>query len=69
MKRRTTPAAPTFPMRINRYVALKNNINRREADALIKENKIFINGRAARLGDRVLESDVVDYKYRANFVA
>lgn len=68
MKRRPEPI-PTFPMRINRYVALKQKINRREADTLIKEGKIFINGRLAGLGDKVLESDTIDYKYRANFVA
>jgi 16S rRNA U516 pseudouridylate synthase RsuA-like enzyme len=55
---------PKFPMRINKYVALKNKINRREADALIKDQKIFINGRPAVLGDKVQETDTVDYRFR-----
>ncbi len=68
MKRPKMLPPATFPMRINRYVALQQKINRREADQLIKDHKIFINGRPATLGDKVLETDTIDYKYRANFV-
>ena len=47
-------------MRINRYLALENVCSRREADELIKEGKVTINGRVAVLGDKVIESDNVE---------
>lgn len=54
----------TFPMRINRYLAQKHNSTRKEADELIKEKKVFINGRQAVLGDKVQATDVVKFQYR-----
>ena len=56
---------PVYPMRINKYLALKQYCTRREADELIKKGKVFINGKTAVLGDKVLEKDVVDVKFRA----
>ena len=53
-----------FPMRINKYLALKRNSTRREMDVLIKKNQVFVNGVLAKLGDKVLEKDVVDVRYR-----
>jgi len=47
-------------MRINRYLALENVCSRREADALIEQGEVTINGRQAVLGDKVLESDNVE---------
>lgn len=51
-----------YPMRINKYLAHKNICSRREADTLILEGKISINGRLAKLGDKVEESDIVETK-------
>jgi 23S rRNA pseudouridine2604 synthase len=48
-----------FPIRINRYLALKNICSRREADELIQKNIVTINGRIAKLGDTVNKSDTV----------
>jgi 23S rRNA pseudouridine2604 synthase len=50
----------SYPMRINRYLAKENISSRREADALIEKGKVFINGKKAVLGDKVLESDNVE---------
>lgn len=54
----------TFPMRINKYLALKNYSTRRGADELIKEKKVFINGQIALLGDQVGKDDNVEVRYR-----
>lgn len=48
-----------YPIRINRYLALKGVAARREADALIRAGKVKINGRKARLGDQVHAGDEV----------
>lgn len=53
-----------FPMRINRYLALKKYSTRRGADEIIKKKQVFINGRLAVLGDKVTASDVVEVKFR-----
>lgn len=53
-----------FPVRINRYLAQKHNSTRKEADELIREKKVFINGRLAVLGDKVQATDVVEFRYR-----
>jgi 23S rRNA pseudouridine2604 synthase len=53
-----------FPMRINKYLALKNYSTRRGADEFITSGKVFINGQVAKLGDKVLESDKVEVRYR-----
>ncbi len=49
----------SYPMRINKYLALKKYSTRRGADDLIEKKMVFINGRAAVLGDKVSETDVV----------
>ena len=54
----------TFPMRINKYLALKRHSTRREADEFIKKKQIFLNGRLAVLGDKVQASDIVEFKFR-----
>ncbi len=53
-----------FPMRINKYLALKKYTTRRGADDLIKEGKVFINGKKAILGDKVEEKDNVEVRFR-----
>ena len=48
-----------YPIRINRYLALKQLASRREADRLIEDGQVKINGRVAALGDKVQEKDIV----------
>jgi len=50
----------TYPIRINRYLLLKNLCSRREADRLIEQGKIKINGAVAVLGQKVHEDDEVE---------
>ncbi len=62
-----------YPMRINKYLALKRIATRRGADTLIADKKVFINGKLAVLGSKVNETDKVEvrgakpieYKYYA----
>ena len=49
-------------MRINKYLALKKISTRRGADELIKQKKVFINGKPAVLGSKVLEGDKVEVR-------
>ncbi|MDQ3089691.1 MAG: pseudouridine synthase [bacterium] len=51
-----------FPIRINKYLALKNYSTRRGADELIEKRQVLINGRFAVLGDKVLDGDVVEVR-------
>ncbi len=48
-----------FPMRINKYLAHTGVASRREADVLIEQNKVQINGIAAVTGQQVNEGDKV----------
>jgi 23S rRNA pseudouridine2604 synthase len=52
----------SYPMRINKYLALKKISTRRGADELIKQQKVFINGKRAVLGSKVDEGDKVELK-------
>lgn len=58
------PEKPDFPMRINRYLALKKHSTRRGADELIAKRQVFINDKLAVLGDKVNESDRVEVKFK-----
>lgn len=51
-----------YPMRINKYLALKNYSTRRGADELVAKKQVSINGRIAVLGDKVSESDDVEVR-------
>ncbi len=51
-----------YPIRINKYLALKKYSTRRGADELIERKKVFINGKLAQLGDKVQERDVVEVR-------
>jgi 23S rRNA pseudouridine2604 synthase len=55
---------PTFPMRINKYLALNKHSTRRGADELISKKQVFINNRLAVLGDKVTEKDQVEVRFR-----
>jgi 23S rRNA pseudouridine2604 synthase len=46
-------------MRINKFFTEQGHCSRREADRMIAEGHVTINGRLAKLGDRVSETDVV----------
>jgi len=48
-----------YPIRINKYLAIKNICSRREADSLINLKKVRINGKIANLGDKIYENDEV----------
>jgi 23S rRNA pseudouridine2604 synthase len=51
----------TYPMRINRYLALNNYCSRREADKFIAQGIVTINGKKAKLGDKVNADDVIKF--------
>ena len=57
-----TPPVNTYPMRINKYLAHKGLATRTGVDELIKSSKILINGRVAKLGDKVIETDKVEVR-------
>ncbi len=47
-------------VRLNKYLADQGIASRREADVLIETKKILINGKIAKVGDRVLPTDTVE---------
>ncbi|KKU37056.1 MAG: Ribosomal large subunit pseudouridine synthase F [Candidatus Wolfebacteria bacterium GW2011_GWE1_48_7] len=49
-----------YPIRINRYLAVKQYASRREADRLIEDGQVRINGKVASLGDKVQKGDSVE---------
>jgi 23S rRNA pseudouridine2604 synthase len=49
-----------FPMRINKYLAHQGIASRREADVLVETGKVLINGKRAKNGDQVNETDKVE---------
>ncbi len=51
-----------YPVRINRYLALRGIATRRAAEKFIEEGKVLINGKKAALTDRVNEHDTVSVK-------
>ncbi len=51
-----------FPVRINKYLADQKIASRREADMLIAERKVLVNGKIAVLGQLVEEKDKVEVK-------
>jgi len=55
-----------FPIRINKYLAGLKHSTRRGADELVALGTVFINGKVAKLGDMVQETDKVEVRYRAN---
>ncbi len=51
-----------YPMRINKYLAMRNYATRRGADELISRKHVTINGRFAVLGDMVKKDDIVQVR-------
>ncbi len=68
MQKKTPKKAPkvvvkdVYPMRVNKYLAHKGVETRTGVDELIKAGKVLINGRIAKLGDKILEKDKVDVR-------
>ncbi len=56
----------SFPMRINKYLAHKGVATRVGVDELIKSSKVLINGKVAKLGDKVIETDKVEVRGKHN---
>jgi 23S rRNA pseudouridine2604 synthase len=54
-----------YPMRINKYLATQKHSTRRGADELISEGKVLVNGREAKLGEMINETDKVEVRYRS----
>jgi 23S rRNA pseudouridine2604 synthase len=53
-----------YPIRLNRYLYLKGYCSRRQADRMIKDKEIKINGEPAVLGQKVKEEDSVELSNR-----
>ena len=51
-------------MRINKYLAWKKYCTRREADVYIEKGLVTLNGKRARLGDQVQETDTVEVRFK-----
>jgi 23S rRNA pseudouridine2604 synthase len=49
-----------FPMRINKYLAHTGVASRREADTLIEQKKVKVNGKTAEMGQKIDETDKVE---------
>ncbi len=62
LKHKIVSGADTYPMRINKYLALKKISTRRGADELVQNKKVFINGKLAKLGSKVNEKDKVEVR-------
>jgi 23S rRNA pseudouridine2604 synthase len=56
--------ASEFPMRLNKYLARAGKATRREADEFIAEGRVFVNGKRAKVGDKVQERDQVDLRFK-----
>lgn len=58
------------PIRLNKYLADKGLATRRSADVLIEKGRVFVNGKRAVLGQKVISSDsvVIDTANQAEFV-
>lgn len=48
------------PIRLNKYLADQHVASRREADTLIKQGKVLVNGKKAELGQKVTTEDNVE---------
>ncbi len=49
----------TYPMRLNRHMYLEKICSRREADRLIENGLVFVNGKKAKMGQKINKSDKV----------
>lgn len=51
-----------YPMRLNKYLAHQGTASRREADTLIEQGQILVNGKTAVMGQKVERTDTVTLK-------
>lgn len=56
----------TYPIRLNRYLALLGLASRREADDIISAGLVFVNGQAAVLGTAVKKGDKIEVREDKN---
>ena len=54
-----------YPMRVNRHLYVTGVCSRREADRLIEQKKVFINGKTAVLGQKIEKTDTVSLSKEA----
>lgn len=54
---KTNNVREDFPMRLNRFLALRGIATRRDADEMIAAGRVFLRGEVAKLGDRVEHAD------------
>ena len=51
-----------YPMRINKYLAVKGFATRKDADLLIEKGQVSVNGERAQVGMSIAETDTVEVK-------
>src|SRR3990167_2920716 len=51
-----------YPMRINKYLAARGYTTRLGADDLVRQKKVFVNGKAALLGQKVASTDRIEIR-------
>lgn len=54
----------TEPIRLNKYLAHATGVSRREADELIAQGRVMVNGRTAGLGQQISETDLLNVNGR-----
>lgn len=54
------PNIEPYPMRINKYLSHVHKMTRKIADQIIENGNVKINGKIAKLGDKVFETDKVE---------
>ncbi len=50
-----------YPIRINKYMCLTGICSRRKADKLIEQKQVFVNGRTAKLGQKINKEDKIHF--------
>ena len=54
------PSNNNFPVRLNKYLSEVGYCSRREADKLIEQGRVTLNGAHPELGTKVQENDSVE---------
>jgi 23S rRNA pseudouridine2604 synthase len=54
---KTNNTKEEYPMRLNRFLALRGIATRRKADEMIQSGEVFLNGKKALVGDKVNHPD------------
>jgi len=53
-----------YPIRINKYLARQGYSTRKDADRLVEEGLVIVNGKPAVIGQKVDERDVIEVRYQ-----